>query len=428
MSEYAMRIPSFTFFSAFVTAALPCALFATSCSSKSNPTDAGHPEKTGGGETGPLGDGLHLETGTVDQLPGDTKPGPPAKWETTGSLLQPREQHTGTTLKDGTVLVAGGIDPSYNGLKSSEIYDSTTGKWTNGGDMVNPHLAAKAVRLSSGKVLVIGGCISDLTSSCPSAGEGYVESYDPSQGAGKRWAAAQSLLTARRSHSVALLNDGTVFVAGGWNGSADTTSIEIFDPSTGNWGSPSAVLSAVRNIATATTLQNGKVIIAGGYDAKNSAFLTTLDVFDSSKYSISTISGKLTEARGSHTATLLSDGRVLMVGGVCDTTASPYCAVSTAETFDPSMSTVQSAGSPGSKIYNHTATLLGTGKVLITGGSLTASKAFLYDPKKGFWTQTASLKEGRYYHTASLLSDGRVLVAGGYGSSGVLQSAEIYTP
>ena len=76
----------------------------------------------------------------------------------------------------------------------------------------------------------------------------------------------------------------------------------------------------------------------------------------------------------------------------------------------------------------HTATLLSNGKVLVAGGFNGGylSSAELYDPATGTWTATGTLTTERGYHTATLLSNGKVLVAGGYGSSGYLSSAELY--
>lgn len=77
--------------------------------------------------------------------------------------------------------------------------------------------------------------------------------------------------------------------------------------------------------------------------------------------------------------------------------------------------------------WDHTATLLRSGKVLITGGGGTSAE--LFDPAAGTWTSTGNMAEKRYWHTATLLKDGRVLVVGGEATFGrLVQSAEIYDP
>lgn len=76
-----------------------------------------------------------------------------------------------------------------------------------------------------------------------------------------------------------------------------------------------------------------------------------------------------------------------------------------------------------------TATLLGTGSVLVAGGQSEIASAELYNPGTGTWSATGSMATGRFEHTATLLPDGRVLVAGGASSAGpATATAEIYTP
>lgn len=75
-----------------------------------------------------------------------------------------------------------------------------------------------------------------------------------------------------------------------------------------------------------------------------------------------------------------------------------------------------------------TATLLGSGLVLVAGGQTDISAAELYNSATGTWSTAGNMTTGRYEHTATLLQDGRVLVAGGATSSGATASAEVYTP
>jgi len=140
--------------------------------------------------------------------------------------------------------------------------------------------------------------------------------------------------------------------------------------------------------------------------------------------------GSLNTARYSHTATLLSNGKVLVAGGGDGQQPS-------AELYDPGSGTWVATGSPVTHYFNFTATLLPNGKVLAAGGGpgilSQTTTTELYDPASGTWTETGSLGGKRSYHTATLLLDGRVLVVGGdyidvgYGGFSIA-SAELYDP
>jgi hypothetical protein len=79
--------------------------------------------------------------------------------------------------------------------------------------------------------------------------------------------------------------------------------------------------------------------------------------------------------------------------------------------------------------YQHTASILTNGQVLVTGGYINGSylnSAELYDPSTGYWTITGHMNTARYQHTASVLTNGKVLVAGGIDNANELKSAELY--
>jgi hypothetical protein len=196
---------------------------------------------------------------------------------------------------------------------------------------------------------------------------------------------------------------------------------------------------------TSTLLQNGKVLITGGFsfDADCSQLnaappLMSAELYDPSDGSF-VPTGSMNEARGAHTATLLSSGKVLIVGGGNMGAPPPFAGdgSATAELYDPATGTFTVTGKMSTARIGATATLLLDGRVLIAGGitsgsssSPTLATAELYDPITGVFTVTAFMMSPRAGHTATLLPDGKVLVTGGFSDSTLVGNdiAEIYDP
>jgi N-acetylneuraminic acid mutarotase len=397
------------------------------CGSSSTPTDSGPDRGVDRSSLDGRPDGGRADA-RVDAMRPDTGPKPPAKWTATGNMQQARTRHSLTLLEDGTVLAVGGLwsPPSvgYKGIASAERFDPKNGTWAAAGEMSGPHFEHEAVRLKDGKVLIIGGCGDELSNVCMI--DVGVELYDP-KAATNAWKKMSSMFADRRSHRAALLNDGRVFVAGGFDNKANLTSVELFDPTGGTWSSPAAALSTPRNLATATTLKSGKVIIAGGYDGDKP--LGTVEIFDPSTGSLQLVTATFKEPRAGHRAALLNDGRVLFAGGFCDGKSDPGCVVNNAELYDPATDKMSVAGTPSAKTIDHTATLLADGRVLVVGGLMKPKVAVLFDAVMMAWTQTAAPNELRHYHAAAPLADGRAIVCGGEDVNGDADvSAEIYNP
>lgn len=136
--------------------------------------------------------------------------------------------------------------------------------------------------------------------------------------------------------------------------------------------------------------------------------------------------GELVTPRWGHSATFVGSGRVLVAGGW-----GASGRLSSAELFDPSTGVFVPTGSMPETRNGHTATVLRSGKVLVAGGwgaSGTIATCGLYDPGAGTWTSTGSLGTPRREHTAMLLDDGRVLVAGGLNVPSPLSTAELFDP
>ena len=239
--------------------------------------------------------------------------------------------------------------------------------------------------------------------------------------------ATGSMTTARDGHTATLLPSRKVLVAGGvyWNGGKYVylTSAELYDPALGTFAATGSMNTA-REVHTATLLSNGKVLIAGG--GNDISYPLTAELYDPSSGTFS-VTGALNSTRVFHTATLLSNGKVLIAGGVGDTNSE----LASAELYDPALGTFAATGSLNVVRYTHTATLLSDGKVLIAGGTTATgsypAKAELYDPTLGTFSATGALAMTRQMPTATLLVNGKVLVAGGF-NSGNLSSAELYDP
>jgi subtilase family serine protease len=193
-----------------------------------------------------------------------------------------------------------------------------------------------------------------------------------------------------------------------------------------------ATMNSAREWHTATMLSNGKVLVAGGFGPPYGyTGQTTAELYDPAT-GIWTLTGSMNYARGAHTATVLPNGKVLVVGG-----DSGSGEIGTAELYDPTSGTWSVTGSLGTAREYHTATLLPNGKVLVAGGCnngfITFASAELYDPSTGTWAPTGSLNESRTLYTATLLSNGKVLAAAGFtwalpGVGGTINTAELYDP
>ncbi|MGH9840109.1 MAG: kelch repeat-containing protein, partial [Blastocatellia bacterium] len=225
----------------------------------------------------------------------------------------------------------------------------------------------------------------------------------------------------RGGHTATLLANGQVLVAGGYNppfGDEFFSSAELYDPATGTWSYTGNLNSAVGS-HTATLLANGKVLVVGG--CCGPANNKKAELYDPATGTWSLTSNLNTE-RFAHTATLLPSGKVLVAGSNTYTAAGPS---DSAELYDPATGTWSSTGNLNTARGGHTATLLANGQVLVAGGRNLTTSAELYDPATGTWSVTGSLNTAREICIATLLANGQVLVGPGGGPD---KSAELYDP
>jgi Kelch motif. len=284
-----------------------------------------------------------------------------------------------------------------------------------------------AALLADGRVLLAGGFDGHDTA----LASGSI--YDPIT---RTFSLTGNMADARGLLTSTTLQDGRVLMAGGgvvnWTAAAGVpflTTAELFDPATGTFTTTGS-MSTAREGHTATLLLDGRVLIAGGTNVINNA-LTSAEIYDPKTGKFSP-TGSMFSPRAFHAAALLEDGRVLITGGTTGTWDSGAGATS-AEVFNPKTGAFSATGSMTIGRAWHTATLLLDGRVLLTGGTTSSNQnaAELYDPKTGTFAATGSMTIGRLYHTAMLLQDGRVLVVGGggdYANANFLASAEIWDP
>jgi hypothetical protein len=356
-------------------------------------------------------------------------------WIVTGTTTQVRDFATvAGLLSDGRVLVVGGHGAGGGGggtdpaMRSADLYDPASGHWTETGPTQSPHWGGHTVTpLPDGTVLVAGGFPLEPVNANPGP-TSAAELFDPGSG---HWTQTGSMTVPRTRQVATLLQDGSVLVVGGYvtsagyvTGTGSTRKAEIFDPRTGTWAR-TASMTVVRVARFATTLPDGRVLVIGNGGPADASF-DAVEVYDpSSRIWI----GGPTTGRGDCGVpvqiVLLTDGSLL---GLCGTVFQPDSVASSAFLFDLATATWTPTGAPIRRL-SRTATLLADGRVLASD----VGSGELYDPTTGKWTSAglpsypASRSSGFPIHggdntfwyeidTATLLHDGRVLLTIGPGA------------
>ncbi|HEV3109277.1 MAG TPA: kelch repeat-containing protein [Candidatus Binataceae bacterium] len=340
----------------------------------------------------------------------------------------PTATPTKSAAADG-MLMTGGLDNtvtssgSHPTLASAETYDETTNAFTSTGPMGYPRLGHSVTVLNNQTILIAGGHNAFSARSMPSA-----ELYDIKTGS---FSFTGSMNSARLNHAAVLLNNGKVLISGGQNPDFSAIDLaEVYDPATGQF-SPTASMLNARLGHTATVLKDGTVLIAGGAD--NDGLLKSAELYDA-KGAGSAPVGSMTAVRQGATATLLPNGSVLIAGGASQVGSCAGCATASAEIYNPSTKTFTRSGNMGTPRRGHSATLLSNGTVLIAGGLNDASGAVLatteiYNPATRTFSRAASMNVARFDHVAGALASGKVLLAGGFNSpSAITNTAELYDP
>jgi large repetitive protein len=309
---------------------------------------------------------------------------------------------TSTVLGDGRVLLAAGSDQSgfdTVGVASTEVYDSTAGSFSSTSPMLSGRSGHTLTLLGNGKVLIAGG------SGIGNNGTNTAELFDPATGT---YSATGSMNAIHSHHTATLLPNGKVLVL---DQGTNSTAAEIYDPVSGTWSAAGPTPMLFPNHA-ATLLNDGRVLVLGGIDATNS--VTNCYIFNSSTLTWST-TGPMYYPTAAATAILLTNGNVLAAGGSIVAGGIVGTPRELSQLYDTqsgtwSLTSPMTVGRSG-----HIANLLPNGKVLVAGPDNTAD---LFDPATSTWTKTGSMSTQRLYHSSALLLNGQVLVVAGQISSG----------
>ncbi len=339
-------------------------------------------------------------------------------FSTTGSMNFARDGQTATLLQNGEVLVADGLNDTAGFLTSAELYNPAKGKWTLTGSTSVSRSGDPTLLLPNGQVLMAGGNNMNATGTPALA---TAELYNPASGT---WAVTGSMTTARTGFALVLLQNGEVLAAGGDQPAGSTTpsTAELYNPSTGTWTATGSMTAAASG--GAVLLPNGDVFVAD------------VDIYDPSTGTFTALNPPAPSGVGGPIGLVLN-GKLLTYsgfgGGIFDPSANQW----TTYGQPPCDTPTQSCGAG--------AALLSNGILLIAGGitkvnaqpypiSETNGLAALFDPSTLTWTTTGNLKKDRVGQTMTLLPNGQVLVAGGesydksVGALRPIANAELFTP
>lgn len=239
------------------------------------------------------------------------------------------------------------------------------------------------------------------------------------------WQSVGPMTVERAEHTSTLLNDGRVLITGGFKGAgftfSESASAEVFNPNTNTFSSVGN-MSTPRAFHTATLLSNGKVLIVGVTKDGGNTVLNSAEIFDPLTNSFGLV-GNLTTSRFFHTATLLNDGRVLIAGG-------NNISLKSTEIFDPSTNIFSSGSDMTVARSHHAAARLNDGRVLLVNGLITGSimSVDIYNPSANTFTSATSSAEQLGLSINTLLN-GEVLILGGkLFNQANGQAAEIFDP
>lgn len=334
---------------------------------------------------------------------------------TMGSLTTHRSAHFAVALGNGEVLVGGGLllGPME---QRAELYHPESGTFSPTGALTCERQFSAAVLLQDGDVLVTGSLVAECQGSLL---------YEPDKGEFRATTGMPGL--PRLVDTLTVLPNGDVAVIG------SRSEIEIYDPQTEGWRVHDARLKHLRGHHTATLLDDGRVLIAGGWGP-----MASTEIFDPND-TVTKEADDLNAERGFHLAAELPDGKVMVIGGAHNDSAKKM-GMPTTEIYDPE----NDRWDPGPELakarYGHMIALLPSAEapesdalsaIVVAGGTedeLDEDKTLASVEILGndnLWYEVESMHMPRVLARAAGLKDGRTLVTGGVGTDYSLTTAEL---
>lgn len=337
----------------------------------------------------------------------------PVLWTaTSNNMASMRADHAAAALGDanGRVIVCGGRSSGSAFIPGCDIYNPTTNAWSTGSAMPQMRAFHTLTALGPSSLLLAGGS------------DGVDAVGAPLPGTGAAWQAAETGFTARFQHRASLLSNGTVIVSGGKDLSANVPGAQRRMGT--SW---SAAGTQDRANHAAVVLSSGtQVFVTGGDSGATTLNTAATYTASSNSWAAATAMTGAPSARRYHTATLLPDGTVLVVGG--EDAGPPLTIHSQAIRYNPTTNMWTNAGTTVAR-SEHAAALVG-GYVIVaggrtTGGSTTGSVQ-AYNPDTNTWTTLESFVTPRTRFTLTALPSNRLLAAGGVNGGAYLSTAEVF--
>lgn len=302
------------------------------------------------------------------------------------AMQTPRALHAAATLNDGRVLFTGGVDGTAVVTTACEIYDPVANTFTAVASLLGPRAGHSAATLPDGRVMVVGGTtnFTDITTAATGS-LNTVELYNPATNTwaagpvigGRRLVPSLTRLSTGRMLVAGGIEITVLF--GIPIGATSTNKAQLYNPTTNTWSNAANMPSGrAYHHDSQVTLADGRVLLSGGVlvpdllNAANSASIANADVYNPATNTW--VATTMSRARTGHSATLLASGQVVVCGGA-EGLLSAAVALDAVARFDAATNTWVDLAPLTQPRAGHSAALLPDGHLLILGGGTTSGEA-----------------------------------------------------